>query len=49
MSAVHGFFSQRRRDFEADRNTRSQRFYRFIDEVLTLLMILVVRRAWHCR
>ena len=42
MSAVHGFFSRWRRDFEADRNTRSQRFYRFINEVPTLLMILIV-------
>jgi protoporphyrinogen IX oxidase len=42
MSAVHGFFSRWRRDFEADRNTKSQRFYRFINEVPTLLMILIV-------
>jgi putative membrane protein len=42
MSVVHAFFSRWRRDFEADRNTRSQRFYRFINEVPTLLMILIV-------
>ena len=42
MSAVHGFFSRWRKDFEADRNTRSQKFYRIINEVPTLLMILIV-------
>ena len=42
MSAVHGFFSRWRRDFEADRNTKSQRFYRFINEVPTMLMVLIV-------
>jgi protoporphyrinogen IX oxidase len=42
MSVVHAFFSRWRRDFEADHNTRSQRFYRFINEVPTLLMILIV-------
>ena len=42
MSVVHAFFSRWRRDFEADRNARSQRFYRFINEVPTLLMILIV-------
>jgi putative membrane protein len=42
LSAVHGFFSRWRRDFEADRNTRSQRFYRIINEVPTLLMVLIV-------
>jgi hypothetical protein len=28
MSGVHGFFSRWRKDFEADRNTRSQKFFR---------------------
>ena len=42
MSGVHGFFSRLRRDFEADRNTRSQRFFRIINEVPTILMILIV-------
>jgi protoporphyrinogen IX oxidase len=42
MSAAHGFFSRWRRDFEADRNTRSQKFYRIINEVPTALMILIV-------
>ena len=32
----------RMKDFAADRNSRSQRFYRFINEVPTLLMIGIV-------
>ena len=42
LSGVHGFFSSCVKDFAADRNTRSQKFYRFINEVPTLLMILIV-------
>ncbi len=42
MSAVHGLFSRWRRDFDADRNTRSARFYRFWNEVPTLIMIGIV-------
>src|ERR1700693_3871238 len=33
LSGIHGFFSRCVRDFAADRNTRSQRFYRIINEV----------------
>ena len=39
LSAVHGLFSRWRRDFAADRNARGQKFYRFINEVPTVLMI----------
>jgi putative membrane protein len=42
LSGAHGFFSRCVKDFAADRNTRSQRFYRFSNEVPTLLMILIV-------
>jgi len=42
MSGVHGFLSARVRDFAADRNTRSAKFYRIINEVPTILMILIV-------
>lgn len=42
MSATHGLFSRWRKDFEADRNVRSARFYRFWNEVPTLLMIGIV-------
>jgi putative membrane protein len=42
MSGVHGFLSRSVRDFAADRNTRSQKFYRIINEVPTVLMIGIV-------
>ncbi len=42
LSGVHGFFSRWRKDFEADRNTRSQKFFRIINEVPTILMIGIV-------
>jgi protoporphyrinogen IX oxidase len=42
LSAVHGFFSGWVRAFAADRNPHSQKFYRIINEVPTLLMIGIV-------
>jgi protoporphyrinogen IX oxidase len=42
LSGIHGFFARRVKDFAADRNTRSQRFYRIINEVPTVLMIGIV-------
>jgi putative membrane protein len=42
LSGVHGFFSRWVKDFAADRNTRSQKFYRIINEVPTVLMIFIV-------
>lgn len=42
MSAVHGFLVTRMRDFDADRNSRSPKFYRIINEVPTVLMIAIV-------
>ena len=42
LSAVHGFFSRWVKDFAADRNTRSQKFYRIANEIPTILMILIV-------
>lgn len=42
MSAMHGMFVRYVREFAEDRNRRSQRFYRIINEVPTLLMIGVV-------
>jgi putative membrane protein len=42
LSAVHGFFSRCVKDFAADHNTRSQKFYRIINEVPTILMIAIV-------
>jgi putative membrane protein len=45
MSGVHGMLSRYRRDFAADRNRKSQKFYRIINEVPTVLMILIVLLA----
>ena len=42
MGALHGYLSRWRRDFEADRNTRSAKFYRVMNEVPTVLMIAIV-------
>jgi putative membrane protein len=42
MSGMHGFLGRCVKDFAADRNTRSQRFYRLINEVPTVLMIGIV-------
>ena len=42
LSGVHGFFSRLVKDFAADRNTISQKFYRIINEVPTALMIVIV-------
>jgi putative membrane protein len=42
LSGVHGFFSRCVKDFAADRNMRNQKFYRIINEVPTILMILIV-------
>ncbi|MBR0758501.1 protoporphyrinogen oxidase HemJ [Bradyrhizobium jicamae] len=42
LSGVHGLFSKIVKDFAADRNRRPQKFFRIINEVPTLLMILIV-------
>jgi protoporphyrinogen IX oxidase len=42
LSAVHGLLARWRKDFAHDRNRHSQKFYRIINEVPTLLMILIV-------
>ncbi len=42
LSALHGYFVRWVRDFAADRNRNSQRFYRIINEVPTILMIGIV-------
>ncbi|MEA2905696.1 MAG: protoporphyrinogen oxidase [Alphaproteobacteria bacterium] len=45
MSAAHGFFVRRVREFAADQNRRPARFYRIINEVPTVLMIAIVLLA----
>ena len=42
MSGVHGFLVGRLRDFDQDKNTRSPKFYRLINEVPTVLLIAIV-------
>ena len=42
LSAVHGLLARWMKDFAADRNRHSQKFYRIINEVPTILMILLV-------
>jgi hypothetical protein len=42
LSAVHGLFARWVKGFAADSNPHSQRFYRFINEVPTVLMIAIV-------
>ena len=42
LSGLHGFFVRWVRDFAADQNRHSQKFYRIINEVPTILMIGIV-------
>ena len=42
LVAVHVMLAKARKDFEADRNTRSATYYRVINEVPTVLMIGIV-------
>jgi putative membrane protein len=42
MSAVHGLYARWVKDFAADRNVRAARFYRFWNEVPTVLLIGIV-------
>jgi putative membrane protein len=42
LSAIHGLLARWVRDFAADRNRNSQRFYRIINEIPAVLMIGIV-------
>ena len=42
LSGIHGFLARCWRDFQADRNTRSERFYRILNEIPAVLMIFIV-------
>jgi putative membrane protein len=50
LTGVHQLYGRWRKDFEADRNVRPARFYRWWNEVPTVLMIaivfLVVLKPW---
>ncbi len=45
MIVIHMMMGKWRKDFEADKNTRSHRFYRYANEVPTVLMIIIVVMA----
>ena len=45
MTAYHGAAASWRKRFEAGNNTRSERFYRFWNEVPALLMLVIVIMA----
>jgi len=42
MTALHGLFARWMKDFAADRNLHSQKFYRIINEVPAVLVVLIV-------
>ena len=42
MTVFHMMLARWRKDFESDSNGRSERFYRFANEVPTILMIFIV-------
>lgn len=42
LSAMHGSLSRWRRDFAEDRNTRTSRFFRKVNEIPTVLMLIIV-------
>jgi putative membrane protein len=42
MSALHGELARYQRQFAADANRHSQKFYRIVNEIPTVLLILIV-------
>jgi putative membrane protein len=42
LSGLHGMLSRFRKDFEAGRNTKSGRYFRLLNEVPTVLMVIIV-------
>ena len=42
MTILHGMFAQWVREFAFDRNRRTHKFYRIVNEIPTILMILIV-------
>src|SRR6185437_3122150 len=42
MSGLHGYLARLVKQFAADRNRRSPKFYRIVNEIPTVLMILIV-------
>jgi putative membrane protein len=42
LSGMHGLFARWVKDFAADTNQHSQKFYRFANEIPTIIMIFIV-------
>lgn len=42
MSGFHGFLSRWRKEFARDENTHSEKFYRRVNEIPTVLMFVIV-------
>jgi len=42
LSALHGLFSRHRKQFLADKNVHPARYYRILNEIPTVLLILIV-------
>ncbi|MBT5433092.1 MAG: protoporphyrinogen oxidase HemJ [Alphaproteobacteria bacterium] len=42
LSGLHGWLSRWRRAFAEDRNTKSARFYKIVNEVPAVLMVIIV-------
>ena len=42
LSVLHGLLARWRKDFAADNNRHSEKFYRIINEIPTILMIAIV-------
>ena len=42
MSGLHGYFAKLVKDFEADKRTKSHKFYRIINELPTVLLIVII-------
>ena len=45
MSGCHGFFGKIVRNFENDQRDRSEKFYRYINELPTILLIIIIIMA----
>ena len=42
MSGLHGYFVKLTKDFEDDKRTKNHKFYRIINELPTVLLIIIV-------
>lgn len=42
LAGFHGFLSKCRKDFEKGQNKYSEKFYRFINEIPTIIMIAII-------